>query len=172
MVIVAVWILLKWMDQTNKRIQLIKTGENMWKPKEIIISESVKDDPITAYFLGQCPGVPVKYVSTGISKGIVEVSDILRNSGSSMLDKILAGKKVVYVSPAGNAVDVFTMPDDRMVCPHFRRLKLASNGCFYHCDWCYLKLTYRVFEFDWIQSCRLTAGKRLIHKQSDKYLIR
>jgi len=22
-------------------------------------------------------------------------------------------------------------------------LKLASNGCFYQCDWCYLKLTYR-----------------------------
>jgi spore photoproduct lyase len=30
-----------------------------------------------------------------------------------------------------------------MVCPHFERLKLASNGCFYQCDWCYLKLTYR-----------------------------
>jgi len=60
-----------------------------------------------------------------------------------MLDKILAGKQVVYISPAGNAVDVFTLPDDRMVCPHFDRLKLASNGCFYQCDWCYLKLTYR-----------------------------
>jgi len=35
------------------------------------------------------------------------------------------------------------MPDDRMLCPHFDRLKLASNGCFYQCDWCYLKLTYR-----------------------------
>jgi spore photoproduct lyase len=37
----------------------------------------------------------------------------------------------------------FSVPDDRMVCPHFDRLKLASNGCFYQCDWCYLKLTYR-----------------------------
>jgi len=35
------------------------------------------------------------------------------------------------------------MPDDLMVCPHFDRLKLASNGWFYQCDWCYLKLTYR-----------------------------
>ena len=115
----------------------------MWKPKEIIVNESVKDDPITQYFLGQCAGVPVKYVSTGKSEGIVEASDILRNSGPSMLDKILAGKQVVYIAPAKNAVDVFTMPDDRMVCPHFDRLKLASNGCFYQCDWCYLKLTYR-----------------------------
>jgi spore photoproduct lyase len=60
-----------------------------------------------------------------------------------MLDKILAGKKIVYISPAGDAVDVFTMVDNRMVCPHFDRLKLASNGCYYRCDWCYLKLTYR-----------------------------
>jgi spore photoproduct lyase len=30
-----------------------------------------------------------------------------------------------------------------MVCPHFERLKLASNGCFYRCKWRYLKLTYR-----------------------------
>ena len=60
-----------------------------------------------------------------------------------MLDKILLGKQVVFISPATQAVDTFTMPDDRMVCPHFERLKLASNGCFYQCDWCYLKLTYR-----------------------------
>ena len=50
---------------------------------------------------------------------------------------------MVYIAPAMDAVDTFTMPDDRMVCPHFERLKLASNGCFYQCDWCYLKLTYR-----------------------------
>jgi hypothetical protein len=49
----------------------------------------------------------------------------------------------VFISLAQSVVDVFTMPDDRMVCPHFERLKLASNGCFYQCDWCYLKLTYR-----------------------------
>ena len=60
-----------------------------------------------------------------------------------MLDKILLGKQVVYIAPATDSVDVFTMPDDRMVCPHFESLKLASNGCFYRCEWCYLKLTYR-----------------------------
>jgi spore photoproduct lyase len=115
----------------------------MWRPEEIIVNETVKDDKITRYFLGQCPGISVKYLSTGKAKSVVEASDILKNSGPSMLDKILAGKQVVYISPAGDAVDVFTMPDDRMVCPHFDRLKLASNGCFYQCDWCYLKLTYR-----------------------------
>lgn len=60
-----------------------------------------------------------------------------------MIDSILAGKKVLYIAPADSAVDLFTMPDNRLVCPRFDRLKLASNGCFYRCDWCYLKLTYQ-----------------------------
>jgi spore photoproduct lyase len=114
-----------------------------WKPKEIIIHETVRDDPVTIYFLEQCPGIMVKYVKSGIGKKIVEASDILRNAGNSMLDKILAGKKVIYIAPATNVVDIFTTENDRMICPHFDRLKLASNGCFYQCDWCYLKLTYR-----------------------------
>ena len=37
-----------------------------WKPSEIIVHESVMDDPVTVHFLGQCPGVAVKYVSSGI----------------------------------------------------------------------------------------------------------
>ena len=114
-----------------------------WKPREIIIHEKVKDDPVTSQFTQQCPGVPVKYTNSGIPNEIVQLSDILSNAGSSMLDKILAGKQVVYIAPATDVVDVFTMEDDRMICPHFERLKLASNGCFYKCDWCYLKLTYR-----------------------------
>jgi len=114
-----------------------------WKPKEIIVHEKVRNDPVTNHFIQQCPGVPVKHTNSGIPKNIVQLSDILSHSGSSMLDKILAGKQVVYIAPATRVVDVFTMPDDRIICPHFDRLKLASNGCFYQCDWCYLKLTYR-----------------------------
>ena len=114
-----------------------------WKPKEIIVHEKVRNDPVTTHFIQQCPGVPVKHTNSGIPKKIVQLSDILSHSGSSMLDKILAGKQVVYIAPATRVVDVFTMPDDRIICPHFDRLKLASNGCFYQCDWCYLKLTYR-----------------------------
>jgi spore photoproduct lyase len=115
----------------------------MWKPKEIIVHETVKDDSITKYFQGQCPGVPVGYVTSGKGKDIVRASDILSNCGTSMLDKILAGKQMVYIAPANKVVDSFNIPDDRMICPHFNRLKLASNGCFYQCDWCYLKSTYR-----------------------------
>lgn len=118
-----------------------KTTE--WHPKEIIIHEKVKDDPITRHLLGQCSGIPIKYVSTGDPKQIARVSEVMSQSNGSLLDKVLSGKKVVYISPATDAVDTFTMPDDRMVCPHFERLKLESNGCFYQCDWCYLKLTYR-----------------------------
>jgi spore photoproduct lyase len=84
------------------------------------------------------------YVANGRANTIVNASERLKGT-ETMLDKILAGKKLWYISPAGNdVVDVFTMPDNRMMCPHFNRLKLASNGCFYQCDWCYLKLTYRV----------------------------
>jgi spore photoproduct lyase len=86
--------------------------------------------------------VPVKYINSGDPRDVVGASEILA-SCSGMLDKIMAGKRVVFIAPAGQAVDQFTMPDNRMLCPHFDRLKLASNGCFYRCDWCYLKLTYR-----------------------------
>jgi spore photoproduct lyase len=139
-----------------------------WKPKEIIVNEKVSNDPITAYFIQQCPDVPVKYIDTGIAKDVVNKSEILSSTGDSMLDKILAGKQVVYIAPATNVVDVFTMPDDRMMCPHFDRLKLASNGCFYQCDWCYLKLTYRAaFPFITIR-----AQYDHIKEQIQKNLIR
>jgi spore photoproduct lyase len=60
-----------------------------------------------------------------------------------MLDKIIAGKQVMYIAPATDVVDQFTIRDDRIVCPEFERLKLASNGCYYNCKHCYLKATYR-----------------------------
>lgn len=136
-----------------------------WKPKEIIIHEKVKDDSVTSYLIQQCPGVSVKYTTSGNPKEIVQLSDILSNAGSSMLDKILAGKQVVYIAPATNVVDDFTMEDDRMICPHFDRLKLASNGCFYQCDWCYLKLTYRAaFPFITIRA-QYEKIKEQLHKR-------
>jgi spore photoproduct lyase len=118
-------------------------NQNQWKPAEIIINEQVQDDPVTISFLNHCPNVPVKFTKSSMPTEIVKASDILRNSGPGMMSKVIAGKQVVFIAPAGQAVDEFTMPDDRFVCPHFERLKFASNGCFYHCDWCYLKLTYR-----------------------------
>jgi len=115
----------------------------MWQPKEIIVNKTMIDDPATQYFLSQCPGVPVHQVDNGIPTTITAASEILSKTKNKMLDKIIAGKQVVYISPATKAVDLFDMIDDRMLCPHFDRLKLTSNGCFYQCDWCYLKLTYR-----------------------------
>jgi spore photoproduct lyase len=113
-----------------------------WTPAEIIVHREVKDDPDTLYFLSQCPGVPMKYVDTSKSKVVVQASGILPNA-TGMLNTVLAGKSVVLITPAGQAVDDFTIPDTRLICPYFKRLKLASNGCFYRCDWCYLKLTFR-----------------------------
>jgi len=114
-----------------------------WKPKEIIIHQDVEHDPATRHILRQCPGIRVTFVDSGTPKNIIDHSLILSSSGKTMIDKILAGKRVMYIAPAIGVVDTFTMPDNRMLCPHFERLKLAGNGCFYKCDWCYLKLTYR-----------------------------
>ena len=133
-----------------------------WKPKEIIVHKTVKDDSVTNYFLEQCSGIPVKYVNNGTAKAIVSASEVLSQARNNMLEKIIVGKQVVFIAPATNVVDVFTMPDDRMVCPHFERLKLASNGCFYQCDWCYLKLTYRAaFPFISIRAQYDTIKKQL-----------
>ena len=60
-----------------------------WKPKEIIIHESVKNDPITHYFLAQCPGILVQYVTTGIPKEIIKVSEILNQAKGGMLDNTI-----------------------------------------------------------------------------------
>jgi len=136
-----------------------------WKPKEIIVHETVRDDPVTTHILEQCPRIPVKYVQSGIPTKIVKASDVLGNAGNSMLDKILAGKSVVYIAPTTTVVDTFTMPDDRMICPHFDRLKLASNGCFYQCDWCYMKLTYRAaFPFITVRA-QYDKIKEQLHKK-------
>lgn len=136
-----------------------------WKPKEIIVHETVRDDPVTIDLLNRCPGTPIKYVTSGIAKIISDTSETLNQAGSGMLDKIIAGKQVVYIAPATNVVDTFTMPDDRMICPHFERLKLASNGCFYQCDWCYLKLTYRAaFPFITVRA-QYDLIKEQLHKR-------
>jgi len=136
-----------------------------WKPKEIIVHEKVRNDPVSLYFIQQCPGAPVKYIDTGIPKKIVQKSDILSSADNTMLEIILAGKQVVYIAPATGVVDIFNMPDDRMMCPHFDRLKLASNGCFYQCDWCYLKLTYRAaFPFITVRA-QYDRIKEQIHKR-------
>lgn len=114
-----------------------------WKPDEIIVNRKVKNDPATISFIEKCPGVSVNYVSSALPKDVINASNILKNANPGMLNTILAGKKVVFLTSATNNVDKFEIPDDRLTCPHFYKLKLASNGCYYKCDWCYLKLTYR-----------------------------
>ncbi|WP_419657506.1 hypothetical protein Dvar_66500 [Desulfosarcina variabilis str. Montpellier] len=118
--------------------------DTQWEPSEIIIDRRVENDSVTRSIIGKCPSVPVKYVDDAKPNTVVAASDILSNAGSTMLEKIIAGKQVLFVAPpSSGTVDQFEMTDDRILCPHFDRLKYASNGCFYQCDWCYLKLTYR-----------------------------
>ena len=114
-----------------------------WKPKEVFVHASVRGDQTTGTIIRRCGNVPVTYVESGLPEEIVRKSKVL-TSASGFLDKVKAGKQVLYVAPAGSAVDEFRITDDRMMCPHFPRLKLSSNGCYFACEWCYLKLTYRV----------------------------
>ena len=120
-----------------------------WRPQEIVLNRAVKNDPVTKYFLRKCKGIPVREVDKGSRSAIVGASKILSQadgqpSSNKILSMHLAGKRVVYLAPAGsNVVDLFDMPDNRMMCPHFDRIKFASNGCYYQCDWCYLKISYR-----------------------------
>jgi spore photoproduct lyase len=97
-----------------------------WKPSEIVIHRKVENDPVTLSIISQCEGIPIRFVSDANPKSVVQASEILNSSGDTMLDKILAGKQVLFVSPAtGGEVDRFEMKDDRMLCPHFQRLKYA-----------------------------------------------
>ena len=116
---------------------------NHWQPREIIIHDAVRDDPVTNRVLSRCPDIPVWRVASARPTDVIKASEVLAGADDGILGKYLAGKGVLFVGPPGKAVDVFTMPDERMVCPHFDKLTLASNGCPYRCDWCYLKLTYR-----------------------------
>lgn len=54
------------------------TSPIQWKPAEIIVDQRVRHDPDPIYFLNQCQGVPVKYVDSGVSKVVIQASDILR----------------------------------------------------------------------------------------------
>jgi hypothetical protein len=83
------------------------TNPIQWKPGEIIVNQEVRNDPDTAYFLSQCPGIPVKYVGSSESKVIVQASTILTNARSGMLNKVVAGKSVVFLGPGSGTVDEF-----------------------------------------------------------------
>ena len=66
--------------------------DTQWKPSEIIIDRRVDDDPVTRSIIEKCPSVPVRYVDDAKPTTVVAASDILSNAGSTMLEKIIAGK--------------------------------------------------------------------------------
>ena len=57
----------------------------MWQPKEIIVNEKVKDDPVTKFFVSQCVAVPVQYVRSGNPKEVIKLSFGLWFSGKGLL---------------------------------------------------------------------------------------
>jgi len=118
-----------------------------WQPKELLIHKDVRwSDPVAESIRRTSNGIKATTVTSGSPAVIKEKSTILKpkkRERTPLLTTIQAGKQVLYVGPAGKAVDDFSIADPRMVCPHFARLKWASNGCYFQCDWCYLKATFR-----------------------------
>ena len=117
-----------------------------WRPSEIIINEKVREDPITKHILSLCSDIelPIKYVPDSKPETIKAASEILSREHDGVLSMITSGKLVMHITPASNsALGEFVMEDHRMMCPEFDKLVLSSNGCFYNCDWCFLKGTYR-----------------------------
>lgn len=125
-----------------------------WQPREIIVHSKASRDALTRNVLSRCPDVPVRTVDSGKASEVAGASAVLNGQGRSLLQTVLAGKGVLFITRAGrDTVDVFRQTDERIVCPDFHRIKLASNGCFYRCDWCYLKMTYRAaFPFITVRS--------------------
>jgi len=114
----------------------------MYRPDEIVVVRAVREHPVTRSILERCSGVPVRVVNSNWPEDIKEASRIL-SGVSGLAGRIEAGKRVLALISTADVVDPFDMPDPRMGCPHFWKLRLASNGCPFACRWCYLRLTYR-----------------------------
>lgn len=113
-----------------------------WKPNEVMIHDRVECDRRARSLQKKLKRVPILPVPNGSPATINGTSTILDVNNDPLPVSINKGKGVLYVGPAGKAVDRFTIDDKRMVCPEFARLKWANN-CYFQCDWCYLKGTFR-----------------------------
>jgi len=119
----------------------------MFRPDEIIVTKAVADELVTRRILDRCSGAHVRFADTNCPNDIKAASSVL-SSATGLAERIAAGKKIMALVSTTDAIGVFTMPDPRMGCPHFRKLVLVSNGCPYHCEWCFLQGTYRdLFSF-------------------------
>ena len=68
-------------------------GAEQWRPKEIIIHESVKDDPITRSLSGSMPWRSGQIcIQLEFRRKLSRVSEVLSQAKGGMLDKILLGK--------------------------------------------------------------------------------
>lgn len=86
-----------------------------WKPSEIIIHRKVENDPVTRSIIEKCNGIPIKFINSAKPDSMISASEILSSSGDGMLDKILAGKQVVFVSPVtGGDVDLTDLTTFKM----------------------------------------------------------
>jgi len=114
-----------------------------WKPKMILIHEDVANDFVATNVIINCLDVPVEFVKSGNAEYLKKKFNSFYDTSVPMGNNINAGKELLYISPLGKAVDPFKISDQRINCPEFCKINFAPNGCYYRCEWCFLKATYR-----------------------------
>jgi len=62
--------------------------------------------------------------------------------GETSGEIISAGKKIIYMTETKNQLKVAPACKGGF-CPGFKKLVIASNGCPYSCEYCFLQATYR-----------------------------
>lgn len=162
--------MLKFTILVFKGVLALSTANNLWCPEELIINNKVKDHQEVQEIIEKCKELGlkeemIKYVDNADNKIVTDASSLLKNANDT-LRKINEGKKILFVSGVtSKTVGQFDASDKAIICPEFEKLVYASNGCFYKCDWCYLKLTYRtVFPFMTV-SVPFDDIKKLIEKK-------
>jgi len=114
----------------------------MYRPDEIVVVKNAAEEPVTRRILDRCLGVSVRFAASNQARDIKAASSIL-SATTGLAERVGAAKRVLALVSSEGSVDAFTMPDARIGCPYFEKLVLVSNGCPYHCQWCFLQETYR-----------------------------
>ena len=99
-----------------------------WLPREIIVHDGVRDDPVTQRVLSRCGDVPIRTVATAKPKDIVAASSVLSGADDKILGKYLAGKNVLFIGDVIASVLGYKSPPHafRNICKDAKVVTLPS----------------------------------------------
>jgi len=108
-----------------------------FKPDTILLWKKVADDPEARRIMDLFPSAPVR---------IIEQQRLTLPTSRSVGQAVLEGKRTLMIGQTSSFVTGF---DGKLGCgvrcrPYYK-LVPASNGCPYHCTYCYLAFVYRKY---------------------------